>query len=312
MMRKFASFALIVLFAFTLLGCSQEQNEKAVEHDKTEQQSKLLPTGVMAYLALTDGYWEVWLHDFNKGTSEPLTQYGSDVSGISWYPDGKHLFINTHDGRFWKRSTADGNEEEIIAPMGNILDAALSPDGTKIAFSLSTADSIDNNDIWIFDIESEQLTKLTSMSRLQHEPTWSNDGAYVYFLSGDGGQTHDIWRVNISTKATEQITVNEGYHFDIALNTANDLAYSGNKNGNYDIWIRQNKQELRSITDDQALDARPDWSPDAQWLLFQSTRGDQGIMNIWLYKVSDASMKQVTEHLGGARHPVFAPNGGSK
>ncbi|MEW5251352.1 TolB family protein [Microbulbifer sp. 2201CG32-9] len=259
----------------------------------------------IAYLGVADGYWEVWLTDADKRPSTQLTRFGSDVSRISWYPDGRHLLVNRHDGQLYRLDTQSGDTETIAAPMPNILDAVLSPKGDSFAFSLSTSGSIDDNDIYVFYFHSRKLHKLTSMPRLQHEPTWSADGQSLYFLSGDGGQAHDIWKVDLASRSTEQLTVNALYHFDLAVRKDGALAYSGNQSGNYELWLRQADGETRQLTQNPALDARPAWSPAGDQLAFQSTR--DGNINLWLLDIAANSLSPLTNSEEGARQPVWAP-----
>ncbi|WP_250463078.1 TolB family protein [Microbulbifer litoralis] len=259
----------------------------------------------IAYLGVAEGYWEVWLTDSDHKKPRQLTQLGSDVSRISWYPDGRHLLVNLHDGSLHRLDTKTGKMEAIEAPLPNILDAVVSPKGDSLAFSLSTSGSIDDNDIYVFHFQSRKLDKLTSMPRLQHEPSWSPDGKSIYFLSGDGGQAHDIWRVDVASRSTEQLTVNALYHFDLAARADGTLAYSGNKTGNYELWLRNPDGKTQVLTQDPALDARPSWSPAGEQLAFQSTR--DGTMNIWLLDIATNKEQPLTNSREGARQPVWAP-----
>jgi len=266
--------------------------------------------GSIAYLAVADGYWEVWLSKPDGNEARQLTDFKADVSRISWFPDADHILVNLQDGRLFKLSVDSGERTVIQAPLPGILDAVVSPDGKYATFSLSTAGSIDNNDIWIFNLASGEPNKLTGMQRLQHEPTWSRDGKYVYFLSGGGGQTHDIWRVDVGGKKTEQLTVNAAYHFDLAPRMDGTIAYSGNKTGSYELWLRNPDGSTKQLTESAELDARPSWSPDGQFLVFESTEG--GMNNVWRLDLSSRKPRRVTETKEGARQPIWSPAAGAQ
>lgn len=264
----------------------------------------------IAYLAVANGYWEVWISKSDGSDARQLTDFKADVSRISWFPDARHILVNLHGGRLFKLSVESGEVAAIQAPLPGILDAVVSPDGKFAAFSLSTAGSIDNNDIWIFNLETGEPKKLTGMQRLQHEPTWSRDGRFVYFLSGGGGQTHDIWRVDVDGKKAEQLTVNAAYHFDLAPRRDGTIAYSGNKTGSYDLWLRNPDGSTEKLTDSAELDARPSWSPDGKSLAFESTQG--GMSNIWQLDLSSHKQRRITETKEGARQPIWSPTGGAQ
>ena len=55
----------------------------------------------LAYLAHTDGFWQVWSLDLSRLTTRQITQSPYDKTVISWYPDGQHLLVNGLDGRNW-------------------------------------------------------------------------------------------------------------------------------------------------------------------------------------------------------------------
>ena len=232
-----------------------------------------------------------------------ITFSNYDKSHISWYPDGSHLLVNGNQGRLEKVNVETKLETLIELPIKGTTDAAISPDGKFIAFSLSVADSVDNNHIWLVTADGKNLQKLTNMAGLQHEPVWSADGKWIYFLSGKGKQAHDIWRVSLSNKNREQITAGQLYHFDLALSPRGEMAYSNNRTGNYEIWIRDLQGKERQLTENQAIDSRPAWSGDGKMMLFESSR--DGVMNIWQKPVAGGTARKLTRELIGARYPVW-------
>ena len=259
----------------------------------------------LAYLAQTKGYWQVWVANEDGSNPRQLTKQDMDVSRISWFPGGAELLVNLQDGRMFRANTTTGESKPIQAPMPGIQDAVVSPDGKRIAFSYGVSESTYDNDVWMFDVTSGEQAKLTSVPGLQHDPAWSADGQWVYFLSGSGGQFHDIWRLKVADLSTEQVTVNELYHFDLALRHDGVIAYSGNRNGNYDLWLRYANGRTESLTNDIDLDARPTWSSDGQSLLFESSRNDA--LNIWRLDLKTRAIEPVTQTTDGARMPVIAP-----
>lgn len=294
---RISATVLCVLLAAGISGCARDQGSR--DQERRNQ--------VLAYLAQTDGYWQVWVADIDGENARQLTSEAGDISRISWFPGGRELLVNRQDGRLFRMDINTGERHAIQAPMSGIQDAVISPDGKRIAFSYGINESTYNNDVWMLDLVSGEQGKLTSSPGLQHDPAWSLDGEWVYFLSGMGGQFHDIWRLRLSDRSTEQLTVNELYHFDLSLREDGTIAYSGNRNGNYDLWLRHPGGENEALINDVALDARPAWSVDGQSLIFESTREDG--LDLWRLDLDTRQMHRLTTTGEGARMPVVAAGG---
>ena len=259
--------------------------------------------GKIAYLSNINNYWQVWVMNADGSGKKQITSSKYDKSRISWFPDNIEILVNGSQGQITRVNTSTLEETEIQLPMKGVLDAVISPNGKYIAFSLSVAGSIDNNHIWRVDVNGENLTKITNMNGLQHEPVWSSDGNWIYFLSGRGGQSHNIWRISLNDKSKEQITVGQLYNFDVTFSKDGDMAFSSNRDGNYDIWL-QKKKVLKNITDSRAIDSRPSFSPSGHYIAFESLRS--GVMNIWVKSLKTSGLEQLTDEAFGARYPIWS------
>jgi TolB protein len=257
----------------------------------------------IAFLGYTNGYWQVWVMQMDGDGQRQVTRSPYDKSRVSWFPDGEYLLVNGLQGELMRVSVADGVEAPIELSFQGMSDACLSPDGSQIVFSLVKADKQDETNLWLVKLDGVGQRKLTSMQYLQHDPVWSHDGDWVYFLSGDGGQAHDIWRVSIASGNTEQLTAGHLYHFDVSVAHDGRMAFSSNRSGNYEIWVQAPKQEPKAVTHDPGLDGHPAWSSAGDRLIFESTRG--GVPNLWSIGLPDGEPVQLTKFTDGARFPVL-------
>ncbi len=256
----------------------------------------------IAYLANTGDYWQVWTMNSDGSEKQKITTSGYDKSRISWFPGGVEILVNGSQGQLSRVNIQTLEENTIVLPIKGTIDAVVSPSGKRIAFSLSVADSIDNNHIWTVDDKGDQLSKITSMEGTQHEPVWSIDEKWIYFLSGKGGQSHNIWRTSLENKTTEKITIDQLYNFDITFSQSGDMAFSSNRSGNYDIWL-QKENTFEQITNHSSIESRPTISPDGKSIAFESLR--TGRMNIWQKSLSTSELTQLTNEPIGARYPVW-------
>lgn len=257
----------------------------------------------VAYLAWTDGYWQVWLTTPDGDTPRQLTHSLYEKRSCSWFPDGERLLVNALDGRLFEVHARTSAERAIEVGFEDASDAVIAPDGRQIAFAASTSTSVDDREIWLVDVSGQNPRQLTHMSYLQHGPAWSPKPPWIYFLSGRGRQSHDIWRVSAENGSREQITVGAAYHFDLAVSPDGRIAYSGNRTGNYEIFSLRFGEAPVQWTDHPALDAHPTWSPDGEGLIFQSARS--GALNLWRITAPGAPPRQLTHHENGARAPVW-------
>ena len=78
--------------------------------------------------------------------------------------------------------------------------------------------------------------------------------------------------------------------------------------GREDLFIsRVDGTGLRQLTDDEARDRTPVWTPDGSRISFYSNRG--GVYQIWEIKPDGDGLKQLTDVPGGTMYSVWSPDG---
>ncbi|WLT32520.1 S9 family peptidase [Geothrix sp. PMB-07] len=85
---------------------------------------------------------------------------------------------------------------------------ALSPDGAKLAFEVSSQDlkaATRNTQIWVLDVASGQSKQLTYSGKSDTAPQWSKDGKTLYFLSSRAGGSQ-LWALDASGGEARKVT----------------------------------------------------------------------------------------------------------
>ena len=77
---------------------------------------------------------------------------------------------------------SSGKIEPVLAKSGNFSSPRLSPDGTRLALSV-IQDGKQN--IWVYDLGRESRYRLTSGDEPELLPTWTPDGGFLAFRSGN-------------------------------------------------------------------------------------------------------------------------------
>jgi len=168
------------------------------------------------------------------------------------------------------------------------------------------------NEIYVMDVNGNNPRKLTQNSVEDKDPCWSPDrslivyatlnttdfelavmtpaGAFVGYLTEDGGDSHD---------------------FQPAWSPGGDrVAYTHWQNPNQ-VYVKDanlGATESR-ITDLIANEAFPDWSPDGSEIVFMSQR-DGGDWDIMVLEVAvPANIRQLTANGSDDRNPSWSPDG---
>jgi len=86
------------------------------------------------------------------------------------------------------------------------------------------------------------------------------------------------------------------------------LVFQSDRFGGWDVFrIDADGAGLVRLTDHQAADQNPSWSPDGQWIAFSSERSGNG--DIYLMDANGESVRRITDHPAYEGAPRFVPDG---
>ncbi|MEP6754377.1 MAG: hypothetical protein ABJA67_02665, partial [Chthonomonadales bacterium] len=160
------------------------------------------------------------------------------------------------------------------------------------------------------------LTALPLASRAQLDPPSPLPirGAHYPALSPDGKMLcfeylGDLWVSPAFGGAATRLTVHPAYDaYPRWSPDANWIAYSSNREGNFDIFLIPSKGgSPRQVTFHSADDIVLDWSPDGTSLLFQSAR-DARYQDLYVLSLKNGRERRLTHDKTSSRYGVFTPD----
>lgn len=231
-------------------------------------------------------------------------------------PDGKKV-VYSEETPFrpplFKISDIDGGNPKIIKKDILVSQASFLKDGSSIFFSRPSKYKRYQYvyDIFRYDIETKKFKRLTSGKRAR-DPDVSPDGKNLVCTTQDQGSMAlnllDLEKKELTELPTDAPTHTQfsnprfspdGKRIAVAVSLPGHI---------WDVYIYTEKGKLVThVTNDDAVDRDPFWSPDGNWLYFASDR--TGISNIYRYNLRTKKTEKVTNVLTGAFSPRVTADG---
>ncbi len=185
----------------------------------------------------------------------------------------------------------------------------LSPDGKRLAATVREGTS---QDIWIYDTERDQRTRLTFGTETFAAPVWSRDGKYVVFGSIGNGL---FWARADGGGQPQSLVKRAAIVFPFSFSpdggrlafyevSPTPQIWTVDVDGSDGLKAREPEPFIRS----QFAETAPKFSPDGRWLAYESN--ETGRSEIYVRAVQAAAQggKWPISNSGGSV-PVWSPNG---
>jgi hypothetical protein len=203
----------------------------------------------------------------------------NNVAWMSWAPSGDRIayFVRQEKSRTLILQNVLNRQIDQRIQMRTVDDPEspdISPDGRKVAFAALQGGV---GDIFVVDLETQEVTNVTKDAFADSGPTWSPDGRSIMYVARVSGN-EKLFRLDVATGMKTQLTF--GTHDDSAAEflDADTLVFS-------------------STATDPAQPIDPDVARNGN------------IYNIWTLGLKTGELKQYTDALGGAVSPVVLRDG---
>jgi len=229
---------------------------------------------------------------------------------------GTLVFVPARSDTVSLRSLAwvdrQGHETPIPAPSRPYQSARLSPDGTRIAVNIRDQE----NDIWVWNVLRQTLTRLTFDADVDLSPVWTPDGRRIVFASTRTG-VYNLYAREVDGAASD-MRLTSGANTQLPDSVTSDGAFvighevrPQTRSDLVRFPLNPRRDAGASAAEGLVETPSEEWngevSPDGRFLAYQSEESGQTEVYVRPYpRVADARW-QVSS--GGGMAPVWTRNG---
>jgi TolB protein len=265
----------------------------------------------IAYVAVQGqppaAHYSLIVADADGESARVILESAQPIMSPAWSADGQWLAYVSFESRLssvYVQRVRTGERRLVSARAGVNGAPAFSPDGTQLALTLSGSGG--NLDIWLLELATQKLSRMTDDPAVDTEPAWSPDGKSLYFTSDRAGGPQ-IYRLGIAQpQRVQRITFGAGY--DARPRVAPDgkrIAFVTRDGSNYRIAVQDLDSGTVSVLSHGRLDESPSFAPNGATIIYSGRDGELGTLEE--VSVDGLVTQRLKSDQGEVREPVWGP-----
>jgi TolB protein len=237
-----------------------------------------------------------------KVMSSPLP-----IMSPSWSPDGEWLAYVSFERRVstvFLQHLKTAKKIPVSARAGINGAPSYSPDGKKLLLTLSGSNG--NLDVYVLDLATQQLTRLTDDQSIDTEAVFAPDGSTIYFTSDRSGNPQ-IYRMTLGSKERpRRVTFQGAYNARPRVSPdGKQLALLTQAEGSYRIGVQDIASGNLQVLSKGRQEESPSFAPNGAMLIFAGRQNGQGMLQT--ISVDGQIAARLDADAGEVREPVWGP-----
>ena len=260
----------------------------------------------IAYVTKAGSSYNLWVADADGENAQSALRSAEPIISPAWAPNGNQLAYVSFESRkpvIFVHDVATGKRRLVANFKGSNSAPAWSPDGKTIAATL-TRDG--GSQLYALDpVNGGEPRRLAQSGSIDTEPTFTQDGKWMYFVSDRGGAPQ-IYRMPASGGSAERVTFTGTYNISPALSPDGRwLAYISRVNGMFKLHVMELATGATTAITDTTADESPSFAPNSRLIIYATHQsGKEALMTTTL----DGKIKARLAGQGGdIREPDWGP-----
>jgi TolB protein len=233
---------------------------------------------------------------------------------------GTHIYFTSDrsgNKEIWSMDWDGSNQKQITRLHSISTEPAVSPDGTKVAF---TSFAKINPAIFVYSIETGRaLPFYNQVASLNATPNFTPDGKHIVYSSTaaanqpGGERDAQIYIANLDGTDFKRISYRRGaicVEPKVNPKTGSELLFVSGPGPQQVYRMDMTGSGVEMVSPGGGEASNPAWNPDGQHIAFSWTRGfATGKFNVFVMDVASRQYNQLTHDEGRNENPTWAPDG---
>ncbi len=251
--------------------------------------------------------YQLIVADADGESPRMILQADRPLMSPAWSSDGEWLAYVSFERRVsavYVQQVRTGQRRMVSARAGINGAPAWSPDGKKLALTLSGTNG--NLDIYLLDLGTQQLQRLTDDPSIDTEAAFTPDGSAIYFTSDRSGNPQ-VYRLALgSSERPRRVTFSGSYNARPRVSPdGKQLALLTLDGGQYRIGLQDIASGSLQVLSKGSQDESPSFAPNGAMVILAGRERGRGVLQT--VSIDGQTSFRLNADAGEVREPVWGP-----